>query len=245
MIRIAKVVVIDGAEYQISSEAIDAQTALAAVLAAANTLGAAPDAAAAAQAGGKRPRRTKAEMDAARAAAAGGATATLPVPPGQVTSVDVTKGGAPAYSSPPTTLPGPMPPPAEPLRAFGPPADPATSPPPDAPAVWSDAPPLPQDSKTVAFDGPPPPLPGEPPAPMPPEPPPVKTLEETLREQIDTCLKRTIDLQPAWEKSVIENYHKAAAQHGGDIFAMGEAGLRAVIQGVEAYEARVRQAVNR
>lgn len=234
MIRVAKIVVVDGAEVQVSAEHESPQTALLAVNAAASALGAAPEA----PSSGKKPpnRRSKAEMDAARAAAAapaidrqdGGSPPALGAPPadGRVVGTD--------YAEPPASsvLPGPLPPP-EPLRAFAPPADQVATH--AAPAMWGPEPPVPQVGKQVAFDGPPPPLPD-----ASPPPPPAMTVEEGLREQIDQTMKRTIDLKPEWRQSVIDAMHHAAGPLGGDIFKMAEAPLRDVLRAVETYEQRVR-----
>ena len=214
MIRIAKEAVVDGVTYQISAEGGSAKEALSIVDAAAEELGAAP-AGAAPRAPGARGRRSKAEMEAARAAAAG------------VTPIEQHIEATPA--SPP--LPGPMPP-AAPAHVFGPPSGSefATQP----TVVWADAPVVPQVGKTVGFDGPPPP---------PPEAPPPKSVEETLREEIDATMARTIAMKPEWREAVVRAMHTAAAAHGGDIFHMGEVGLRHVVTATLAYEHRVKAAI--
>jgi hypothetical protein len=244
MIRVARDAVIDGVTYQIAVEVSKPTDALSALESILEELGAAPGPAPAAANGARRPRRSKEEMAAARAAISGAPAQTVdPAVPPVVTSVSLpatgaTSDGSPAYSSTPSVLPGPMPP-AEPLRAFGPPADqvPAAT----GDVTWSDAPPVPQDGKTVAFDGPAPPLPDVAPV----APPPPKTVEETLREQIDASLKATIDLNPPWHDGIMQAYHKIIGPQGGDIFQMNEAQLRLSLQGVESYKERVRVASGR
>ena len=169
---LSKIVVVDGVEISVSAEGGSAKEALSIIDAAAEELGAAPAPAEGAGKGEGRKRRTKAEMDAARAALAPAA--------------------APGVS--------PLSGPAEPARVFAPPAQtrPETR---TEDVVWGEAPALPQEARTVGFEPPPAAPAFEPPPPVfDAPPPPVKTMEETLREQIDSEMRATIALQPAWEK---------------------------------------------
>lgn len=207
MIRVAREAVVDGVTYQVSAESDHVESAFHLVGAACDRLGAAPSGKASGATGGVK-RRTKAEMEAAKAAAAS---------PSQ---------GAPLLGIPPGV---------EPMRVFDSPA--AFQP--SQQVVWDDAPPVPQDGKTVAFDGPPPPLP-EALAPPPVASPPVKSETTLLCEEIDKTMSGTIALNPAWRDYVVQAYHKATSPHGGDIFAMGAAQLREVLRGVQDYDVRVR-----
>ena len=137
MIAISKIVKVDGEDVNITCEGVSAREALELCDAAAEELGAAPPSEAPAGSK-KRGRRTKAEMDAARAAAA--------------------SAGAPAGPDP--TLPGIMPAPAQ---VFAPPMTGAQAEAVLSTAQFTDAPPLPQGPKTVEFAPPPFEVPGPPP----------------------------------------------------------------------------------
>src|SRR5579871_2818812 len=79
MIKVSKSFVVDGVDIYIQAEGGSAKEALAIVEAAGEELGAAPPDDTAK--GAKRPRRTKAEMDAAKAAAAANGAPAQPVLP--------------------------------------------------------------------------------------------------------------------------------------------------------------------
>lgn len=210
---LSKIVVVDGVEISVSAEGGSAKEALSIIDAAAEELGAAPAPAEGAGKGEGRKRRTKVEMDAARAALAPAAA----------------PGGA--------ALPGP----AEPARVFAPPASlrPETR---TEDVVWSDAPALPQEARSVGFEPPPAGAPAfEPPPPS--FEAPVPSLEDNYRRLIADAVTATIALEPAWEKTVRDSLAAAVATHGGNLATMTGDNLALVHGKVTAYHKRVEDAV--
>jgi len=217
---LSKIVVVDGVEISVSAEGGSAKEALSIIDAAAEELGAAPAPPEGAAKGEGRKRRTKAEMDAARAALGGPANASS------------------TQQNPP--LPGP----AEPARVFAPPAQarPETR---TGDAGWSGAPALPQEVRSVGFEPPPA---GAPAFEAPPpsfEAPPVKTIEQTLCEKIDAELKATIALKPEWSEHVHRAFEAAKLPFGVVIANMSAANLQTVLDGVLTYQHKVKEAIAR
>jgi len=226
---LSKIVVVDGVEISVSAEGGSAKEALSIIDAAAEELGAAPAPPEGAAKGEGRRRRTKAEMDAARAALASAA-------------------GTPVTGTHP--LPGP----AEPARVFAPPvhkdegrivdgAKGYTTATEDV--VWSGAPALPQEVRSVGFEPPPA---GAPAFEAPPpsfEAPPVKTIEQTLCEKIDAELKATIALKPEWSEHVHRAFEAAKLPFGVVIASMSAANLQTVLDGVLTYQHKVKEAIAR
>jgi hypothetical protein len=262
-VRVGGIWIVDGAEIQILTEGGSAKEAYEALLHEAGELGGVLPGGEA-QNGDKpkatRNRRTKAEIDAARAAAVDSGNAALP-------------------RQPTPDLPGPAAPPQQPapMSAFGPGggAGPVAAPfaapaqnipvgpesvvlapgqtrpgdwaPPEGPPVgFTDAPRAPQDGKSVGFGGPPPPFlhTDGPPlvAPLPPAPP-ARSEEDVLRDQVDAVLERTIALQPAWADNVRQAWAKSCG--GEQMGVMRADRLREVLRGVEDYERRVKEALGR
>lgn len=237
MIRISKIYLVDGEEVNVSAEGGSAKEALAIIEQEAETLGPAPRAKAPGPAG-TRARRTKAEMDAAKAAQESGA-----IPPRAEPAHPVGPEPTRVFGTPAQQIPvGPERAGPEPTRVFtntG--RNFAELPASGLGSTVSFAPgaPAPQDAKSVAFEGGPPPAVVEAPSP----PPPPDSEEDTLREQINAVMKETIDLHPAWRDAVIAAMHRAAEKHGGDIFRMAAEPLRDVLKGVEEYQRKVREAL--
>lgn len=250
-VRVAKVVVVDGVDVNISAEGGSAAEALAIVEREAEDIGAAPDAGATnGAAKGSRKRRTRAEMDAARAGAAQQAPNE---PPYSIDMGDKQKApDRPVQQQTLPGLPGPAIPAGEPQRVFqdhggsqfqppkteGPPfTPPGTASVLPGNAAFAEGPSIPQGGKSVTFEGPPPPAFDGPPS---PPPPPQRSEDEDLREKINAKMLETIALQPAWRDHVIQAMHHHADPHGGDIFKMHTDQLRQVLAGVEDYDRKVR-----
>jgi hypothetical protein len=188
-VRVGGIFVVDGAEVQILTEGGSAKEAYAALLHYAEELGGLP---APPEANGadkkQRNRRTKSEMDAARAAAVDSGNAAPPRQPAPDLPGPAQPAPMSAFAPQTQIVPNaglPFPPPAAP-----PPQDPYVAgvqqrtdalppgqtrpgdwaPPAGPPVGFTDDAPMRQDGKAVGFDGPPPPLPGAPPAPAPPPP---------------------------------------------------------------------------
>ena len=215
---LSKIVVVDGVEISVSAEGGSAKEALSIIDAAAEELGAAPAPPEGAAKGEGRRRRTKAEMDAARAALAAAGGVERPDPR--------------------------LPDPAEPARVFAPPAQarPETR---TGDAGWSGAPALPQEARSVGFEPPPA---GAPAFEAPPpsfEAPPVKTIEQDLCEEIDAELKATIALKPEWSEHVYRAFEAAKLPFGVVIANMSAANLQTVLDGVLTYQHKVKEAIAR
>ena len=220
-IRISKIYVVDGEEVNVSAEGGSAKEALAIVEQEAEALGPAPRAKAAGPAG-TRVRRTKAELEAAKAAQ----------------ESEALRADSQAEVQAAKALPEPARVFTTGGRSFGP--DPTAKwPEPTGPASFASGAPVPQEPKSVAFEGGPPPAVVEAPSP----PPPPDSEEDTLRERINAVMNDTIDLHPAWRDAVIAAMHRAAEKHGGDIFRMAADALRDVLRGVEEYQRKVREAL--
>lgn len=229
-IRISKIYVVDGEEVNVSVEGGSAKEALATIEQEAETLGPAPRARAVGPAG-TRTRRTKAEMDAAKAAQENGAIPPRAEPAHPVGPEPTRVFGTPAQQVPVGPERVQLPVQGHTINSGQGYSSPTASFAPGAPA--------PQDAKSVAFEGGPPPAVVEAPSP----PPPPDSEEDTLREQINAVMKTTIDLHPAWRDAVIAAMHRAAEKHGGDIFRMAAEPLRDVLKGVEEYQRKVREAL--
>lgn len=232
MIRVSKLIVVDGEELNVSAEGGSAKEALAMVDHEAEALGAAPRAAALAKNGATRTRRTKAELEAARAAQETPAPAAPGPEPARVFAAPVSVVGA----SYPANSPG---------QGYAPGPSPITLPEPGAVftpsqsgASFAPGPAAPQAEKSVAFDGPPPPTFD---APSPPPPPPSE--EDALRERISAAVNATIELKPAWREAVTAALNTHAGRHGGDVYRMNAAQLGDVLRGVEEYRGKVSDAV--
>ena len=218
-IRISKIFVVDGEEINVSAEGGSAKEALAIIEQEAETLGPAPRGAGNGGLAKTRTRRTKAELEAAKAAQEAAPVSTA--------SHNPTVGPEPArvFAAPTQQLPVQGHTIINPGQGY-------TSP----TASFAPGAPAPQEAKSVAFEG-------GPPVDAPSPPPPPDSEEDTLREKINAVMKETIDLHPAWRDAVIAAMHRAAEKHGGDIFRMAAEPLRDVLKGVEEYQRKVREAL--
>lgn len=245
-VRVAGIYLVDGDEIQILVEGGSAKEAYEALLHEVEEIGGVPaggEPPAAGAAPKKRNRRTKAEMEAARVAA----TTENAAPPRQPTP-ELPGPAAPAQPAPisafapqPFAAPAQQVPVGPELVALPPgmsrPGD--WAPPAGPPAAFTDDPRVPQDGKTVGFDGPPPPAFNAPPAPPPALPP--RSEEDDLRAQIDVVLERTITLQPAWADHVRQQWARAC--NGEQMGVMRADRLRQVLTAVSDYEGRVKEAL--
>jgi len=239
-IRISKICLVDGVEINVSAEGGSAKEALSYVENACDELGAAPGGVAAT----KRSRRTKAEMEAARTAAA------IPSPPTKMidaNTMEEIKDPEPPYVVPVSYEPSAtILPPTSNLVAqleknaslgtttmFG--GDDVGSglPFPARETVVTLAPDasLPQGVRSVELE--PPPF-DEPKLTPPPDP------RLDLQNGIISTLEETRRLAPQWSKAIEENYVRTAAPFGGDIFAMSLEGLDVTLKAVVSYRDRVK-----